>query len=154
MARKKAENQDILKQASSARKYELFGEMVTVTEIAEKACRSRVTVSAWLREGKTPEQILDMCRERGPVCMNSVHDFYPLMLDQSPTLDVVFDHHVPGVYKSMQPELGKIYRAIAVLDKSPQFYVISLDGEKPLIVYRREFRVATDAEKAAAGVSD
>ena len=62
-------------------------------------------------------------------------------------LDVKFSKRIPGVFLSMQPELGVTYTATPhgrddrYKRPSRLYYIIELGQRKPLIVYPGEFQV-------------
>ena len=68
-------------------------------------------------------------------------------------LIVIFRKHIPDVFSRMQPVLNKPYKAQCNIPyhkaSSKQFFVITLESGRKLIVYPRDFEILGEATASA-----
>lgn len=131
-----------------AKMYFYNGEQHTLTSLQKLSSVSCRTLSDRLANGWDVEKAVTTPRQ------NEARNGCPPEMYENGNIDIVFEKHIPGVFMEMQPVLDRIYsaephRAIGHSMKSKLYYIIKLDGGKPLIVYPEEFQWVKPAADAA-----
>jgi hypothetical protein len=129
-------------------KYFYDGSYHSISSLERLSGISRTTLTDRLKSGWSVKMAVTTPAK------TRVNDLPPAMYKEGP-INVRFTQPILEVFPWMQPTLGKIYKAEPhcpgnTYQKAKLYYVITLDNNKPLIVYPGEFEWLGKAEPDAA----